>query len=199
MVTCTIQSWCVADSTVRSNLNSDTVSSTKYRRRSNVPPTVDSVARSRSFILYGEVGGPAVSLLSLHAEATLYRFDTGSPPLSLCHTIRASVGSTIAPFTQFAFPVSAKILFFRSSSHLEVGLGTTFLLPEIQSETAYLFEDLGTRPIYHLIVGYRYEPPRGGFTFRLAYTPYYTSKPLITAKGPRHFIFFWGISIGQAF
>lgn len=169
------------------------------RIRYSKPRVVDSVARSSPFVLYAEIGGPAVSMLSAHAEVTLKRFDTASNILSLFHTARASIGSTILPFTQFAIPVIGKMLFFRSSSHLEIGAGATFLFPEIQSATSDLFEDLGTKPLYFLIIGYRYEPPLGGFVFRLAYTPYWTSKPHDYGNGDKYFIFWWGISIGHAF
>ncbi len=91
------------------------------------------------------------------------------------------------------FPVTASYLYGSGASHLELGLG---LVPGYSSFSGgELFSGKSATGTTGTLwgtafVGYRLQPPEGGFFFRLGFTPLFTFKKLLP----------WGgVSIGAAF
>ena len=142
--------------------------------------------------IYFEFIGPAHSWISIHAEGTIFRFDEVSGYLGLHHSIRLSAGATIYPFDGYFLPVSVKYLIIDSDHHLEAGAGATFLVAELDSSSG-ITRRYPESPIFmNIILGYRYERRRGGFQFRMAYTPFYDFKT-------GELFFGAGLSFGKAF
>jgi|SRR5690242_17387907 len=79
----------------------------------------------------------------------------------------------------FSIPVSLNYLFGKDSHFLEIAGGTTFLTA--QSD---LFSDnssSGSVFIFHINVGYRYQPTKGGFFFRGGISPLFAQGGYVTS------------------
>lgn len=157
--------------------------------------------------IYLEVGGPAL-LYSINYERRLFdRLWFGAGVGYWATSESASMmGTTIEEKTSYLFvPVRASYLFFEGAHHLEAGAGTVIFHIEDtlsitstggQSSTRIAtnermmgFEDSGTGAGPFGIVGYRYQPERGGFMLRVTATPLLADRPRL-----------WGgVSLGGAF
>ncbi|HLP28140.1 MAG TPA: hypothetical protein VK147_05820 [Candidatus Didemnitutus sp.] len=152
-----------------------------------VYPVVSSL-----FNTHAELGGTPFSWLAIHAEGTVFRFDEVQGEIGLHHSVRVSVGATVIPFSGYYVPVNVKYLMLDSDHHIEIGVGAAFLVANIDTSSS----DAPTTPPSSIVLnvncGYRYEPRRGGFQFRIGFSPYYE-----VATGE-----FWRgfrVSIGRAF
>ncbi len=70
----------------------------------------------------------------------------------------------------FSIPVSLNYLFGRNSSFVELAGGATF----ISAKASDIFDNstsTGSTLIYHINLGYRYQPSKGGFFFRGGISP----------------------------
>ncbi|WNJ19600.1 hypothetical protein [Pontibacter sp. G13] len=80
----------------------------------------------------------------------------------------------IGPGTrQLVIPVSATVLYGPESHHLEYGAGLSFPFTAKVNTSPNIIGQWN-RPeevVFHGQVGYRYQPKKGGFLFRLMYTP----------------------------
>ncbi len=74
----------------------------------------------------------------------------------------------------FSVPVSLNYLFGHNSHFVELAAGTTF----VSAQTSDFFgsgSNSGSGFLYHINVGYRYQPTTGGFFFRGGVSPIFTS------------------------
>ncbi|MBK7032946.1 MAG: hypothetical protein IPH49_06745 [Ignavibacteria bacterium] len=150
----------------------------------------ESMAEPKRFALYSEILGSALSLMSIHAEAVLSRFERGS----LFETFRVSAGIGIAPIQNNYVPIMGRLIFLQGSGHLELGLGLSVLVaerPPQENTKQYLPAMSGSDINIAGVVGYRYESPSGGFMFRVAATP-------TIDMGTKEFIPFAGFTVGWA-
>lgn len=141
--------------------------------------------------IHAEIGGTAHSWLAIHAEGTVFRFDEVRGEIGFHHSVRVSVGATVIPFSGYYVPVNVKYLMLDSDHHIEVGTGASFLVADADSTSEIALHIPRSSVLLNFICGYRYEPRRGGFQFRIGYSPYYE-----VATG--EFWFGFGISIGKA-
>lgn len=151
-----------------------------------------SISSEPRHAVYLELGGPGM-LYSLNYEHFIGRQFSIRGGLSLFGLRENTTGDTLGGF---AVPVTGQYLLGRGAHHLELGLGLM---------TGVLWSDLNSyrkSESFGLIaatatVGYRYQPPRQGFLFRVALTPLYGGsrfEPLGLPITP------WGsISAGYAF
>ena len=147
----------------------------------------ETMAEPKSFALYSEFLGSALSLTSIHAEAVLGRFERGS----LFETFRVSAGIGIAPIQNNYAPIMGRLIFLQGYGHLELGLGLSVLVaerPPHENTKQYLPVMSGSAVNIAGVVGYRYESPSGGFMFRVAATP-------TIDMGTKEFIPFGGFSV----
>ncbi len=89
------------------------------------------------------------------------------------------------------FVVSSSYLFFGPEKFLEVGLGVTIQPPTSQGLAPYISDN--TEAILPtMTIGYRYQPVKSGFMFRVGFTPFIANDlGSITPYG--------GISLGHSF
>ena len=116
--------------------------------------------------LWGELGGSSASGLSLRADYQFAKIE------SLATSFRVSSGVTFIPFVSFYAPVSILAVILNGSSHIEVGAGTTIEIyrPNDAPDDTILAKET---MFFFGVVGYRYEPPDGGFLFRVYSTTLY--------------------------
>jgi len=119
--------------------------------------------------VYFEIGGPATSWFSVTGEVCFYRFFRGN----LFHSSRVSIGSTLAPIDRYYLPISTKLLMFESNHHIEVGTGLSILLKQVKGDEGFSVQFPASPVVMTFALGYRYEPQKGGFQFRFAYSPFY--------------------------
>lgn len=141
---------------------------------------------------YFEVGGPGI-LYSLNYERFILPQFSVRAGVSLFGLHENTTGDTLGVF---AVPITGQYLVGKGSHHLELGMGIL---------TGVMWSDLNSyqkTESFGLIaatatIGYRYQPPRQGFLFRVALTPLYGGsrfEPLGLPVTP------WGsISAGYAF
>lgn len=115
-----------------------------------------------------ELGGPGI-LYSLNYERFFLPQFSVRAGLSLFGLRENTTGDNLGVFT---VPITGQYLVGKGSHHLELGLGlmTGVLWSDLNSynktETFGLIAATAT-------IGYRYQPPRTGFLFRVALTPLY--------------------------
>lgn len=139
-----------------------------------------------------ELGGPGI-LYSLNYERFFWPQFSVRAGLSLFGLRENTTGDALGVF---AMPITGQYLLGKGSHHLELGLGlmTGVMWSDLNSyqktETFGLIAATAT-------IGYRYQPPRRGFFFRVALTPLYGGsrfEPLGLPMTP------WGsIGAGYAF
>jgi hypothetical protein len=101
-------------------------------------------------------------------------------------TINASLTSIPITFSWFPFSSSTSA----PSSKLEIGAGATYINLVAKKVGK---SETGSGMNYSGILGYRYQPSDGGFLFKVAFTPIFSS-PIFTKFQP------WGgITLGYAF
>lgn|GEM_PF-2519059 len=157
------------------------VDSVQSRRVSNV----QRVVTSPSICLYAEMYGAGAGMVSIHGEATAFRFTHKTDGFGLYHSLRFSIGYSL---DGFFLPIAAKFILFESDHHLETGIGLTFPIRDRGGADGYP----AAAAMGIFILGYRYEPQAGGFLFRVNYTP------VIDTKTGEINSFFYGLSIGIA-
>jgi len=110
-------------------------------------------------------------------------------------TLRAGIGYTpgliLAEGTFIQIPVTASYLLGGQSSKLEMGLGATFFSGQDVEFLGIDAEDFSVVLVTG-ILGYRYVS-RGGFVFRIALTPFYSS------ESEPNFNLYGGLSFGFMF
>jgi hypothetical protein len=92
-----------------------------------------------------------------------------------------------------AFPLMLNYLTGGGSSHLEVGAGIMPTAISIQGSEIFLGSEIQgstTVVVGTATLGYRLQPPEGGFVFRVGLTPLFTTKGSIMSGG---------LSLGYAF
>jgi len=90
-------------------------------------------------------------------------------------TIRGGLGVTpgfIIDEFFFGIPLTASYLLGGGSSKFEIGLGTTFFIIE-DPETFSFSSNDKSYLVLTGILGYRFFRSRGGFAFRITFTPFY--------------------------
>jgi hypothetical protein len=108
----------------------------------------------------------------------------GANPIASAQTVTASLGA-------FGIPVLINHVSGSDKHRLELGAGVTFLYTQATQATRYrAATPSGISPLATALVGYRYVPEDGGFTYRVGFTP------LISTGG----ILPWaGVSFGYLF
>jgi len=110
-------------------------------------------------------------------------------------TLRAGFGITpgilFVDGTFLAIPLTASYLAGSDAHKFEAGFGTTFFT--VQDPEVFGFP-VEVNSFFALtgIIGYRYFKPRGGFTFRICFTPFYNT-------GENEFAPSGGLSFGLGF
>ncbi len=106
-------------------------------------------------------------------------------------SVGASAGESSAKVTLMTFPLMANYLVGDGSSHLELGAGALLLYAggEVDSGGSRSSGE-GVGIAGTATVGYRYQPPDGGFVFKVGFTP------LVGVGG---FLPWGGVSFGGAF
>jgi hypothetical protein len=141
--------------------------------------------------LYVELGG-AAAIYSVNYE----RFVEDDVALRIGFGyvgISATGGSSTASVSMVTIPVTASYLGLRSGSHaLELGGGAVYVrfsgsVTDSSSPGAF---GTASGAVGTAIVGYRYAPVNGGFDFRAAYTPMFSS---------HRFDSWGGVSFGMLF
>lgn len=147
---------------------------------------------SPSAAAYAEVGGPALGWLSLNGEACIYRFEHDRVYGNVVHSLRVSIGTTVAPVDRCYLPVGVKLLMLESDHHIEVGTGLSMLLKVDEVDDGFEQPFPASPVVVFFGLGYRFEPQTGGFQFRWVYSPVYE---FTTAELYSYF----GISVGLSF
>ena len=154
----------------------------------------DPLRRFPTFAAYAEAGGPALSYLSGHVELAILSGTELLGHHSLIQSVRLSGGVTVLPMSWFYAPFMIKMLFFDTLHHFEVGAGVSVFLYDISGfdPNDGIRDDLGRNPLFATTIGYRFEPPDGGFMLRIGYTPFFSF-------ASEQWEFFFGISAGYSF
>ncbi len=117
--------------------------------------------------------------LELLGNGLLYTFN-------LDHRFTEHVSGRVGlgAFGGAAVPVMANYLTGTGSHHLEAGIGPLFVyLPE-DSEASEELEDVeGTTVLGTATLGYRYQRRRGGFIFRIGFTPIFGANGVLPWAG----------------
>jgi hypothetical protein len=129
---------------------------------------------------YLDIGGPA----GYYALTFDHRF-IKKGPAKIGGQLSISVAETNARYTTFIIPVTGYLL-FGGRHNLEAAVSVVPLIPDGNDVT------LGVSPI----VGYRFQPPNVGFSFRLFGT---LTKVNVLDNGDRVFYFWPGASLGFTF
>ena len=101
--------------------------------------------------------------------------------------------------TYLMVPVTSSLLFGKGSNFLEVGGGVVWghITKKYDNGTAPTERQIVTNLTG--ILGYRHQPPGGGFVFRIALTPFYSLNNNDNAWPEENFTPFLGVSWGGAF
>ncbi|GAB2502737.1 hypothetical protein [Algoriphagus taiwanensis] len=100
-----------------------------------------------------------------------------------------------------AVPLEVSGLIGKRDHHLELGFGVTPHLAtslNFNSETSELEDKVVFESLLPFRIGYRYQKPKGGFFFRIGYTPFFN----VPVGGREDWSFeprFAGISFGKSF
>jgi hypothetical protein len=103
----------------------------------------------------------------------------------------ASADDELASVDALGIPILANFVGGGDRHRLELGAGVTLLYASARSATRYrAATDAGVTTLATALIGYRYVPPGGGFTYRAGFTP------LVSAAG----VLPWaGLSFGYLF
>jgi len=150
---------------------------TKSNAQSTNIAQTDSSYNRRAENLYLEIGGPGV-FLSLNYDTRLTNSRNG---------VGISAGFGYIPNVNI-IPVQINYLIGKTSHFLEIGAGGTYI-SIARSNSFILFK--GSSEIFGTTtLGYRYQPLKGGFNFRINVDPIFDSQD---------FTFFGGLSFGYTF
>lgn len=134
--------------------------------------------------VYLEIGGSGVSVASLHAEFTVYRFAHQQFSSGISHSLRLSAGYALDGTNMFS--AAATYLAFDYDHHIEAGVGLASPTKPREGTDA-----LPTNTVGVLIFGYRYEQQTGALLVRATFSPWIDpSTGAVTLFG--------GLSIGAA-
>ena len=147
--------------------------------------------RSAKNGLYLELLGNG-GLYSVNYEHFLSDHMTGRVGFSVATlTSETSGGTTEREGTLFTAPIMLNYLSGKGSNHLEIGGGMTiFSFSRSTPQNDILDFASGTAVLFTGTIGYRYQPPDGGFLFRIGFTPL-TNFKAVAPLG--------GLSLGYAF
>jgi len=137
----------------------------------------DSSYAQRAENIYLEVGGTGI-FLSLKYDTRLTNRRNG---------LGVSVGYGYIPFVN-SIPVQLNYLLGKTSHFLEIGAGGTYL--SISRSNSLISFSKSSELLGTATFGYRYQPIRGGFNFRVNVDPIFDSQD---------FLFFGGLSFGYTF
>jgi len=140
---------------------------------------------NRYYVAYLEISGSGVSAASLHFEVPLWQQRS-----NVSMQLRASAGISSVDLAPGSIPLLVKLLLFGDDDWLELGLGINIVYRYAATEPYYEFSQSKVNP--NAIIGYRYQSQRGGFVFRVGYTPIYD-------VGNRTIVSAVGLSVGIAF
>jgi len=152
----------------------------------------DSLVTSPIVTSYLEMAGPAQSWLSAHVEYCAIRFRHEYLDNAISHSLRLSAGISVLPVDRYYLPLGLRYLMFESSSHLEVGVGASILLSEVNGSEGFKTRFPASPVLLTFNAGYRFEPQTGGVQLRIAYTPVYEFTTGTFYSG-------FGFSLGVAF
>jgi len=139
----------------------------------------------RYFVAYLEVVGNGVSLASIHIEIPIWQQHS-----DVSMQLRASVGISTVNVAPGNIPFLLKLLLFGDDYWLEFGLGVNYSYRYAHVQPFYKFSQSKVNPT--AIIGYRYQSHRGGFVFRVGFTPVYDVVIRAIGSGV-------GLSVGIAF
>lgn len=134
------------------------------------------------------VGGTGLHYISLNIEVPVVTSDS----TFFVQSFRMATGYGASFLSELSFlPIEARGILFHGSNHIDLTLGVS-----IQVRYASIAPEDGRQLVSSPLnptcsVAYRYEPERGGFSFRLSLGGFYH-------VGERTWFFAPGISIGQA-
>ncbi|MCH7413640.1 hypothetical protein MM213_09100 [Belliella sp. R4-6] len=155
--------------------------------------------------VYVELGGNSL-FYSLNYSRILHQHDrlkiSGSAGFSFFKQSGGDQISGVSPYWSPLLPVEITAFWGRSCHHLEVGTGGTFYSSrtlEFNPDASSNFqENKSLEAIIPLRIGYRYQQPKGGFFFRVGYTPGFNLS--FSSQNPVEFHPLWGgISLGKSF
>jgi hypothetical protein len=111
------------------------------------------------------------------------------------HKLSFNLGVQYIPYHKkhYQFSVAPQISYlYGKNHHLELGVGGTY--------DFYRFDDdYNIGWIVPFRIGYRYQREKGGFFFKIAYTPIYTNVEFLGTDGWWFMPLFAGIAIGYTF
>jgi hypothetical protein len=165
------------------------------------PPPIDLKERTAKNSIYAEGLGAGV-LWSLNYERLVIN-DLAVRVGFAYYAFSASAGDTSARASYALFPITASYIGIGGGAHsLELGAGATIAYVSAASSSLGLSASgAGVAGFGTVLVGYRLQPRRGGFQFRVGFSGFFGPGMGFSVNDPKAWGFFpWGyISLGASF
>ena len=139
--------------------------------------------------VYGELGGPGI-FLSANYDTRLANSNKGLG-------VRAGVGTIFDQYSLgFTLPVGLNYLLGKEKNFLELGVGASYIHFIAKNQDGWFnFKKENFVATYGWI-GYRYQPPKNGFTFRAGLCPFFNDINFPNIAGS---FMYAGLSFGYSF
>jgi hypothetical protein len=126
-----------------------------------------SFAQHRGKGVYAELGGQSI-VLSVNYDTRLLQSNKG-------FGMRAGVGTVFDPYSfGFTVPVGLNYLLGKDRNFLELGVGATYVHFQDKNQDSWFNFRKENFVATNTWVGYRYQPPQKGVTFRAGICPFFT-------------------------
>jgi hypothetical protein len=138
-----------------------------------VAPAPPAPTRSASNVIFAEALGNGL-LYSLNYERIIDKWNIGLRAGASYFTYAVSTYGKSGNLTIITFPLVASYYVGTPRHKLQLGLGATILYTGVSSDstgTKFESERSGAGVSATGVVGYRYLPPDGGFSFGIGFTP----------------------------